>query len=933
METWRIYGRTVELDRLTQDIRQLATTRGPRVTVVTGEAGLGKTRLVDEAVRLTAISPIRRLTGFEPERMVPLAAATHLLRDLTAESVPSADRLRGLLDSPGGSAGLEAVRLFEAAASVLVDTTPALLVVDDLHWLDELTRAFLHHAVRAAAAEAASLGFLIASRPTPEAVVWMEAVRSIRGSFDELKLGPLEVAAGVALAQAQNSSLSEDAGKKIWAGAGGSPFWISLLSKDDGRGGSEPLAALTSLLRLLTGDAARYLAAIVVFGQPVDPDEVRQVLDWQPPRAESALGELIRRGVVHETEGLVAPVHDVLRETAIAQLSERERRHLHSRIAAHLRSRAGSDGALLMQALNHAIAAGDDAGGIALEFASSPTRRVLGQEAIECLAAVADGATISEPVRLDLNRHLAQLAEDLGHTAGAAARLEWLSRMAPTRSERADAAARAAKHLFWLDDLERAQELLARARVLPGDPWTLVLADALDANRLLWTGEDRRRAEESRVRAVNSARKLVADRGGLEYLNAREQSAYVEALDAERYARLVADDIPGLLQVSEEYADATTGMGALHLEGLAQPAWTLRFFNRWEDVARQQRAVMAEAERQVYPAVAASLAYELALTSYHLGDIAEAARMHDEARRLHARIDAGHVETSDTWLVGLRPLIDASAVDWRAGIDALVATAAGQTNSHARLLNHLRAAMVAARFDSVSRRSFVRDQVAEANEHANVAACPRCLAEVEIVSVDALARITELDDAEARLATWNAAHPDPNPRFGFQRDWATALLAKAHAKPETTALLEGVAEIAASGGMQLDRLWVFLDLADWLASSDPTRATQVLAEAATLATALGASSERALAESRRRQLGGRTSTTRRRPAQLSVVAGLSPRELEVARLAARGARNTEIAESLFLSTKTVEQHLSRVFAKLEVRNRAELVGRYAQLLA
>jgi DNA-binding NarL/FixJ family response regulator len=62
------------------------------------------------------------------------------------------------------------------------------------------------------------------------------------------------------------------------------------------------------------------------------------------------------------------------------------------------------------------------------------------------------------------------------------------------------------------------------------------------------------------------------------------------------------------------------------------------------------------------------------------------------------------------------------------------------------------------------------------------------------------------------------------------------------------------------------------------------------------------------------------------------LAVLSRRELEVARLAARGARNTDIAASLFISARTVEQHLSRIFTKLGVRNRTELgVGYSAQL--
>lgn len=55
-----------------------------------------------------------------------------------------------------------------------------------------------------------------------------------------------------------------------------------------------------------------------------------------------------------------------------------------------------------------------------------------------------------------------------------------------------------------------------------------------------------------------------------------------------------------------------------------------------------------------------------------------------------------------------------------------------------------------------------------------------------------------------------------------------------------------------------------------------------------------------------------------------VLYALTPGELRVARLAAEGRTNREIAQALFITTKTVKDHLNSAYSKLEIASRAEL---------
>jgi DNA-binding NarL/FixJ family response regulator len=79
-----------------------------------------------------------------------------------------------------------------------------------------------------------------------------------------------------------------------------------------------------------------------------------------------------------------------------------------------------------------------------------------------------------------------------------------------------------------------------------------------------------------------------------------------------------------------------------------------------------------------------------------------------------------------------------------------------------------------------------------------------------------------------------------------------------------------------------------------------------------------------------RRLGSRVSVEGRRAVGGDGPRSLTARELDVARLVAEGRPNKQVAAALFLSEKTVEHHLSRVYAKYGVRSRAELTAAFAR---
>ncbi len=115
-----------------------------------------------------------------------------------------------------------------------------------------------------------------------------------------------------------------------------------------------------------------------------------------------------------------------------------------------------------------------------------------------------------------------------------------------------------------------------------------------------------------------------------------------------------------------------------------------------------------------------------------------------------------------------------------------------------------------------------------------------------------------------------------------------------------------------------------------LGGVDPASAVAHLTEAYRLADAAGARRTADQAARELRGLGRRVGRSGVRGASAGGIESLSRRERDVAELVAQGLTNKEIAARLFLSEKTIESHLSKAFAKLDVRSRAALAAQVSR---
>jgi DNA-binding NarL/FixJ family response regulator len=919
-------GRARELDVLSG----LAERRGGTgVALVFGEPGSGKTRLLAEARRRLGFDACFSMVGFEPERQVPLAAASSLLRELAGVRPSGAELTALFSDSPAETGTLQPIRIFEAAHLALAGLQPVLISVDDLQWADELSLALCHYLVRAAALAGDEITLLAASRPASSAAAFASSVEQVvaAGLAMTIELGPLSREEGVELAAGLAPSLEPGAAERVWERARGSPFWIEALVGAEG--GVDASALVTRRLRGASGESGSLLALLAVAGRPLTLDDAAALQRWPPERIEGAAAQLANRGLAVESGGVLRPAHDLLREAALRGLPDESKRALHRRLAEWLEVGAADDPGELRAALEHRRLGGLPALPLALRLARAPRRTLLGRDVLGLLTAILDESDPSDYEASELEEAVASLAFDLADYRVAFERWAIVAGRRPDPAARAAALIRAARAACLAECPEESRAFLARARELGfEDPVVVLELETAELFVEIWIGPITVELLAAGPRVAATARALATAKGGYDKLDARSRRACLDALEEQKIAAIVQGDVQAAIVACDDVAAAASGFDEeIGLGAQVRKQSTLMQLGRLAEAEVELRRIWLESRQRVMPKVGIEAGYWLLRVLEHRARVREAEAIASEVGELAARLG----DPVELRLVEhQRRCLDLLGADWQQARRRIEEAAPVEPYAHQRLQYHAVLALFAARVGGRSLTSAALEYRAKADADAASAGCLRCLAERDLEGAEILARAGRAEEARACLETWDAKRPDPPGLEALSRQRTDALLAALEGKPERAVeVLETVQAESERIDAVLFALWTSLDLARILTDADRTRSAELLRTTSERAELLGLAALSELAEQRLRKLGVRTWTRRSAAPARSGLKALSDREREIARLAASGASNPEIAQAVFLSRKTVERHLSNVFAKLGVRNRTELAARLA----
>jgi DNA-binding SARP family transcriptional activator len=342
----------------------------PGVVFVTGEPGIGKTRLVDELRAWCARSGVSvgEARSYATEGDLAYGVVASWLRSPDIQvglwQLPPDQRadlalLLPEIGSPVPAAALDDAerrrRIFDAAVAAIVSSgQPTLLVADDAQWSDQVSQEFIHYLVRQRV-DVPLLVVLTARREELDAGHPLTAVRDSLASLDtatELHLERLSREATGALGgQLAGSPLDEGRVESLFTETEGNPLFVveAVRAGGDDRAGLSRLsprlrAVIDARFHRLSDGAAEVLGVAAVAARPCSASLLARLCDLDDRSLARGLDELWQRGILWET-GVDSYEfsHGKLRDAAYENLSPVIRRSHHATVAEVLAELAGDD--------------------------------------------------------------------------------------------------------------------------------------------------------------------------------------------------------------------------------------------------------------------------------------------------------------------------------------------------------------------------------------------------------------------------------------------------------------------------------------------------------------------------------------------------------------------------------------------------------------
>jgi DNA-binding CsgD family transcriptional regulator len=894
------------LDRLLNGVR---AGRGG-VLVVHGEAGVGKTALLEYVAEAGPDFRIARTSGVEAEMELPFAAAQQLCSpffELVARlPQPQQDAFGvafGLIGGPAHPApnrflvGLAVLGLLAEAA----EAQPLVCLVDDAQWLDSASAGTLAFVARRLLAEKIALVF--ATRAVGDALA----------GLPELHAQPLGRRDARALLESVlPARLDDRVLERIIAETRGNP--LALLELPRGLSPTElaggfglparvPLSAsieegYTRWLARLPYDARRLL--LVAAADPVgDP-----ALVW---RAAERLG--IPESAAHtvESEGLLALSprvvfrHPLVRSAVYGAAGLSERREVHRALAEATDPEADPD----RRAWHRAQATATPDEGVAAELERS-AERAQARGGLAAVAAFLERAAALTPESTHRAQRLLAAAgakRDAGDLEAALGLL-------------------AAVEEGVLDDLGRARVDLLRAQIAleqrrGGDAGRLFLSAASRLEPL-----DPELARETYLEALGGAMANdVEVVGGAPAVAAAARAAppgpvpprTVDVL-LDAFAIRVTD---GYVAAAPILARALELLLAIDVAKRDVGQWLSLSSGRnsnivalemWDDEALHLLAArQVQVARDTSALVHLQFALSFLARSHMLaGELTEAALMIDEARLI--------ADATDNPALVNAPMILAAWRGHEAQASELIKVTSEEAAEHRWTSNNYARCVL---YNGLGRHGAARDAARDALEPDPIGYGTLLVPEL----AEAAARTADRGLVESALE-WLSERT----RI-ISSEWASGIEARVRALLSEGEVAESLyresIEQLSGTRLRLELARTHLLYGEWLRRErrrlDARRHLRTGFEAF---TSMGAE---AFARRAERELLATGERARKRT--VDTLDQLTPQETQIARLAAEGHTNREIADRLFISTSTVEYHLRKAFRKLDVKSRTQLEAR------